>query len=74
MEIELGESYRKENITPEFLETLLHLSILDEGPRIARDFLAKHGIIPVIVPHLIKHLSEGRCCATPRSIAYIRPL
>jgi len=59
MEADLEKPYRKESITPEFLETLVHLSILDLGPRIARDFLAKHGIILVIVPHLKKTYLDG---------------
>lgn len=63
-EIDPDQSFRKENITPEFLETLVHLSILDEGPRIARDFLAKHGIILVVVPHLKKTYLDGAAFIT----------
>jgi HTH-type transcriptional regulator / antitoxin HigA len=64
MEADLDKSYRKESITSEFLETLVHLSFLDDGPRIAQDFLAKHGVILVIVPHLKKTYLDGAAFIT----------
>jgi len=59
MDAELETPFRRESITSEFLETLVHLSVLDEGPRVAQDFLAKHGITLVIVPHLKKTFLDG---------------
>ena len=58
-EVEDVQKHAEESVKPEFLDTLVHLSILDEGPRIARDFLAKHGIILVIVPHLKQTYLDG---------------
>ena len=59
MDAELDTPFRRESITTEFLETLVHLSVLDEGPRVAQDFLAKHGITLVTVPHLKKTYLDG---------------
>ena len=59
MDAELDTPFRRESITTKFLETLVHLSVLDEGPRVAQDFLAKHGITLVTVPHLKKTYLDG---------------
>ncbi len=71
MEAKLDKSFRKERITVEFLETLVHLSILDEGPRIARDFLAKHGIVLVIAPDLKKTYLDGAAFITREGRAIV---
>ncbi len=59
MDAELNTPFRRENITTEFLKTLVHLSVLDKGPRVAQDYLAKHGITLVTVPHLKKTYLDG---------------
>lgn len=51
--------YKAGTITLEFLRELARLSWSDEGPRLAREFLAKHGISLVVVPHLPKTYLDG---------------
>src|SRR5690606_21229869 len=42
-----------------FLEKIADLSVLDEGPRLARELLEKHGIPVVVEPHLPKTYLDG---------------
>lgn len=42
-----------------FLEKVADLSVFDEGPRLARELLEKHGIAVVIEPHLQKTYLDG---------------
>lgn len=51
--------YRPETVTLEFLRQLAQLSWLEEGPRLAKEFLAKHGIPLVTIPHLPKTYLDG---------------
>ncbi len=51
--------YRPGTVTLEFLRQLGQLSWLEEGPRLAKEFLAKHGIPLVTVPHLPKTYLDG---------------
>jgi HTH-type transcriptional regulator / antitoxin HigA len=51
--------YRPGTVTLEFLRQLAQLSWLEEGPRLAKEFLAKHGIPLVTVPHLPKTYLDG---------------
>jgi HTH-type transcriptional regulator/antitoxin HigA len=52
-------SYRTGTVTLEFLRELAQLSWLEEGPRLAKEFLAKHGIPLVTVAHLPKTYLDG---------------
>ena len=52
-------SYEPGTVTLEFLRQLARLSWLEEGPRLAKEFLAKHGIPFVTVPHLPKTHLDG---------------
>ena len=52
-------SYRPGTITLEFLRQLAQLSWLEEGPRLAKELLAKHGIPLVTVQHLPKTYLDG---------------
>lgn len=52
-------SYRPGTVTLDFLRRLASLSWSDEGPRLAREFLAKHGISLVVVRHLPKTYLDG---------------
>jgi HTH-type transcriptional regulator/antitoxin HigA len=45
-------AYRAGTITPTFLREVARLSWSSEGPRLAREFLASHGVALVVVPHL----------------------
>jgi HTH-type transcriptional regulator/antitoxin HigA len=51
--------YKPGTVTLEFLRELARLSWSDEGPRLAREFLAKQGISLVVVPHLPKTYLDG---------------
>lgn len=37
-----------------FMKNLIALSFLEDGPRLAKEFLLKNGIVLVIEPHLQK--------------------
>jgi HTH-type transcriptional regulator/antitoxin HigA len=51
--------YRIGTVNVEFLRQLAHLSWLQDGPRLAAEFLAKHGIAMVTVPHLPRTYLDG---------------
>lgn len=51
--------YRSGTITLDFLSQLARLSWSEDGPRLAKEFLAKHGIPLVVVPHLPKTYLDG---------------
>lgn len=57
--------YRKGTITQSFLEELAKLSYLDEGPRLAREFLHKSGIHFVAEGHLPKSYLDGGAFLLP---------
>jgi len=52
-------SYQRGTVTLEFLRQLARLSWLEEGPRLAKEFLSKHGIPLVTVPHLPRTYLDG---------------
>lgn len=52
-------SYKSGTITLDFLSQLSRLSWSDEGPRLAKEFLAKHGIALVAVRHLSRTYLDG---------------
>jgi HTH-type transcriptional regulator/antitoxin HigA len=52
-------SYKPRTVTLEFLRQLARLSWSDDGPRLAKEFLAKHGIPLVVVRHLPKTYLDG---------------
>ncbi len=52
-------SYKPGTITPDFLSQVARLSWSDEGPRLAKEFLAKHGISLVVVRHLPRTYLDG---------------
>jgi HTH-type transcriptional regulator/antitoxin HigA len=51
--------YQRGTVTLEFLRQLAQLSWLEDGPRLAKEFLAKHGIPLATVPHLPKTYLDG---------------
>lgn len=51
--------YEPGTVTPGFLEKVARLSGLEEGPKLARELLAEHGIALVIVPHLPRTHLDG---------------
>jgi HTH-type transcriptional regulator / antitoxin HigA len=52
-------SYKPGTITLDFLGQIARLSWSDEGPRLAKEFLAKHGISLVVVCHLPRTYLDG---------------
>jgi HTH-type transcriptional regulator / antitoxin HigA len=51
--------YRPGTVSLDFLRQLARLSWSDEAPRLAKEFLAKHGIPLVVVTHLPKTYLDG---------------
>ena len=51
--------YAPGTVTPGFLKRVVRLSEFEDGPRLARELLAKHGIALVIVPHLPRTYLDG---------------
>lgn len=48
----VGSAFRRENLSPGFLQTLAGLSALNDGPRAAGELLRRQGVRLVIEPHL----------------------
>lgn len=57
-------SYDKTTITADFLRGVARLSQFDEGPKLAKEFLAKHGILLIYAPHLPKTHLDGAAMRT----------
>ena len=51
--------YKHGTITPEWLRELAKLSAFDEGPKLAREHLARHGITLVIEKHFKRTFLDG---------------
>ena len=51
--------YKQETITPEWLRELAKLSAFDEGPKLAKEHLARHGITLVIEKHFKRTFLDG---------------
>lgn len=52
-------TYERGTVTLDFLRKVAQLSWYEEGPRLAKEFLAKHGIPLVILHHLPKTYLDG---------------
>jgi len=57
--------YKPKTVTPDFLRELAHLSYLDSGPLLAREFLNKSGIHLLCEPHLPKTHLDGAALKLP---------
>lgn len=55
----LTRPFDRKTINEEWVRTLVALSVLPEGPRLARDFLRHHGIAVVIEPQFKKTNLDG---------------
>jgi HTH-type transcriptional regulator / antitoxin HigA len=51
--------YKSGTVTPGFLRQVARLSGSEDGPRLAKEFLEKHGIPLVVVPHLPRMYLDG---------------
>ena len=53
------QDYQRHTITLDFLRQVAQLSWFEEGPRLAKEFLSRHGILLVVVPHLPRTYLDG---------------
>lgn len=51
--------YKEGAVDLNFMNELARFSFLEEGPRLAQEFLGKHGVALVIVPHLPRTYLDG---------------
>ncbi|WP_374260183.1 ImmA/IrrE family metallo-endopeptidase [Zoogloea sp.] len=57
--INVTREYKHGTITPDWLRELAKLSAFDEGPKLAREYLARHGITLVIEKHFKRTFLDG---------------
>ena len=55
----LARDYKPGSVTPEWLRELAKLSAFDEGPKLAREYLARVGITLVIESHFKRTFLDG---------------
>ena len=55
----LEVDYEPGTVTPSFLKKIVRLSGFEDGPRLARELLSKHGIALAITPHLPRTYLDG---------------
>jgi HTH-type transcriptional regulator / antitoxin HigA len=53
------KEYKANSITPEWMRELAKLSAFDEGPKLAKEYLARHGITLVIEQHFKRTFLDG---------------
>lgn len=58
-EVVSTREYKQDTITPAWLRELAKLSAFDEGPKLAKEYLARHGIILVIEKHFKRTFLDG---------------
>lgn len=58
-------AYDTDEVDDTFFGRLVRLSHYSEGPRLVPDFLRKHGIHFVLLPHLPKTYLDGACFLSP---------
>jgi HTH-type transcriptional regulator/antitoxin HigA len=51
--------YKPGSVTPAWLRELAKLSVFDEGPKLAKEYLARHGITLVIESHFKRTFLDG---------------
>ena len=51
--------FSPEALTDKFIQTLVSLSVTDDGPRQARDYLNRAGIALIALPHLAHTYLDG---------------
>lgn len=57
--IETQAAFDIEELNDDFFENVARLSMFDEGPRLAQEYLLRHGIRLVVVPHFSKTYLDG---------------
>ena len=58
-------AYTPGTVTPAYIQDVIRLSYLDEGPQLAREYLAKSGIHLVVEAHLPKTYLDGAALRMP---------
>lgn len=58
-DVRLVREYKKEAITPAWMRELARLSVFNEGPRLAQEHLARHGISLIIEKHFRRTFLDG---------------
>ncbi len=59
------DEYEPDAVDQVFMERLVHLSYLDQGPTLAQEFLSKNGIALVVLRHLSKTHLDGAAMLPP---------
>jgi len=67
----LETPFRKENLTQAAFRDIARLSYFNDGPLLAREYLAKQGIHLIVVPHLTKTYLDGGAMLLPSGSAII---
>ncbi len=57
--VNIAKEYKHGTITPAWLRELAKLSTFEEGPKLAREYLARHGIALVIEKHFKRTFLDG---------------
>ncbi len=61
----LNQKYKKDKLSNSVLKEISKLSYFDNGPLLAREYLAKQGIHLIIVPHLTRTYLDGAAMLLP---------
>ena len=61
----LNAKYGKNSIGPDTMREVARLSYFDDGPLLAREYLEKHGIHMIVVPHLPRTYLDGAAILLP---------
>jgi HTH-type transcriptional regulator / antitoxin HigA len=69
--VKLSESYKPGVITPETARQLVNLSLFSTGPKLAQDFLGRHGIHVIYLPHLPRTHLDGAALLLPNGTPVI---
>ncbi|WP_199914800.1 hypothetical protein [Pseudovibrio sp. Alg231-02] len=67
----LTTKYDQKTITAEFLREVARLSQFEEGPKLAKEFLAKHGIVLIYAAHLPKTHLDGAAMRTVEGVPVV---
>lgn len=65
------KSYKSGAINAKFLRAVARLSVFDDGPKRAQDFLREHGIVLVYARHLPKTYLDGAAMRTKEGVPVI---
>ena len=69
--VRLETPFEQRSLTPAVLRDITRLSFFDDGPLLAREFLMKHGIHLIVVPHLARTYLDGGAFLLPGGNAII---